>query len=84
MKKEALLSVLDEFSKKWHVERDAVLYAAEYSHDGDIPNSNVLKESANYAEYKESAEDPAPKFTYRSMMVKELGQVIAEEILPLR
>ncbi|MCR4654924.1 MAG: type I restriction endonuclease subunit R, partial [Lachnospiraceae bacterium] len=84
MKKEALLSVIDEFSKKWYADRDAVLYAAEYSHDGEIPNSNVLKETANYAEYKENTEDPAPKFTYRSMMVKELGQVIAEEILPLR
>ncbi len=76
--------MIDDFSRKWYVDRDAVRYAAEYSRDGEVPNSNVLKETARHGGYKDNTEDPVPKFTYRSLMIKNLGQVISEEILPLR
>ncbi|MBQ8971080.1 MAG: hypothetical protein IJ073_07200 [Lachnospiraceae bacterium] len=84
MKKEAFDTVIQEFTEKWYADGDAVRYAALYSSDGEIPNANVLKETVRYGEYKENTEEPLQKFAYRSMMIKELGQVIEEEVLPLK
>ncbi|MBQ7563602.1 MAG: type I restriction endonuclease subunit R [Lachnospiraceae bacterium] len=84
MKKDAFETVIHEFAEKWYADGDAVRYAALYSSDGEILNANVLKETANYGEYRENTEEPLQKFAYRSMMIKELGQMIEEEILPLK
>lgn len=84
MRREAILLVVSEFSKKWFVDEDAVCYAVEFHRNGEIPNANVLKDSINYAMYKESVEKPLPKFKCRNMMIAELEQIIMTKIIPLQ
>lgn len=84
MKHEAISVVISSFAKKWYVDEDAVRYAVEFHRNGEIPNANILKDSINYAEYKESVEEPLPKFKCRSVMITELEQIIETEIIPLQ
>ena len=84
MRHEAISVVISSFAKKWYVDEDAVRYAVEFHRNGEIPNANILKDSINYAEYKESVEEPLPKFKCRSVMITELEQIIETEIIPLQ
>lgn len=84
MRHEAISVVVSAFAKKWFVDEDAVWYAVEFHRNGEIPNTNVLKDSMNYAEYKEKVEEPLPKFKCRSAMITELEQIIKDEIIPLQ
>ena len=76
--------VVDSFSEKWFVSREAVEYAVENNNHGAIPNATVLKDSLRYAEYKESTAEPLKKPKARSQMIAELENVIEKEILPLQ
>lgn len=84
MKRDAIEVVVEEFVGEWHVDRTAVIYAIEHNNNGAIPNASVLKDSLNYAEYKETASDPLPKFKARSRMLAYLEHIIETEILPLQ
>lgn len=84
MRQDAIYVVVSAFAQKWFVNEDAVWYAVEFQRKGEIPNANVLKDSLNYAKYKETVEEPMPKFKCRSTMIAELEQIIEKEIIPLQ
>ncbi len=84
LRHEAISVVVSAFARKWFVDEDAVRYAVEFHRNGEIPNANVLKDSINYAEYKESVKEPLPKFKCRSVMIAELEEIIITEIIPLQ
>lgn len=85
MKQDAVNKVVDGFVRKWHVDREAVMYAVENNHHGAILNATVLKDSLRYAEYKESVGESAlKKPKARVQMVAELEELIRDEILPLQ
>ena len=48
-----------------------------------IPNESAIKETANFASYKQSQEKTVPKFKYYSKMMAELRKLMEEEIKPL-
>ena len=54
MKRDAINKLVDDFVAKWFVDRNAVIYAIENNVNGEIPNASVLKDTMNYAEYKEN------------------------------
>ena len=84
MKSEAIYDVVDSFSEKWFVSREAVEYAVENNNHGAIPNATVLKDSLRYADYRESTAEPLKKPKARSQMIAELENIIEKEILPLQ
>lgn len=84
MRHEAIAVVVSAFAEKWFVDEDAVWYAVEFHRNGEIPNTNVLKDSVNYAEYKEKVEEPLSKFKCRNAMITELEKIIETEIIPLQ
>lgn len=43
-----------------------------------------LKRTSNYEEYKQKAETPVSKLKYWKSVRRELDELMAEEILPLR
>ena len=76
--------IVTAFANKWHVDLDAVRYAVEYHHDGEIPNSNALKQSLDYQAYKQTTENPVSKFKCYSGMIAELERILREDIMPLQ
>ncbi len=84
MKHDTMNRCVDEFVKKWFVDRTAVVYAVEHNKGGLVPNASVLKDSIRYQEYKEATEEPLSKFKARSKMVSDLEDMIQEEIVPLQ
>lgn len=84
MRQEAIAVVVSAFARKWFVDEEAVQYAVEFHRNGDIPNENVLKDSINYAKYRESVKEPLPKFKCRSAMITELKEIMEAEIIPLQ
>ena len=84
MKHDTLNRVVDNFTRKWFVDRAAVMYAVENNNNGLIPNASILKDTLNYSEYKESTEEPLKKPKARSQMISELENMINEEIVPLQ
>lgn len=83
MRREAIDIVIDNFVKKWYVNRDAVCYAVLHSANGEIKDRTILKEKADYKKYKEEVEEPLQKFKYHNAMRAELEEVMKAEILPL-
>ena len=84
MKHNAMNALVDGFTRKWFVDRAAVMYAVEHGNGGAVPNAAMLKDSIRYAEYKEAAEAPLSKLKARSQMVAELEELIRDEIVPLQ
>ena len=84
MKRDAMNTVVDNFVRKWFVDRDAIMFAVQNNVNGVIPNAGVLKDSLRYAEYKESTEEPLKKPKARSQMIAELEDMLQEEIIPLQ
>lgn len=85
MRDEAIVNVASDFADKWCVPKSAVMYAAQRMkrESEDIPGLNNIKESADYAAYKEKNGD-LPKFKYNQAMKKNLRRMILEDIIPLR
>ena len=48
-----------------------------------LANENKLKEKADYAAYKESADDPLPKFKYNGALIRAFKEELMPVILPL-
>lgn len=51
--------------------------------DGKLANENKLKDSADYAAYKEEHEDAMTKIRFRKQMVDEFKNVLMREIVSL-
>lgn len=84
MRHKAIETVIISFANKWFVDVEAVMYAAENYQNGEIPNISIIKEKANYSDYKSHTENALSKLKYRSELTAELRKVIEEEIIPLR
>ncbi len=80
-------SVIDaeikRYAEKWYLDFEDVRYEAFHFRDGDLANENKLKDSADYAAYKEENEDALPKFKFRKQMIDEFKNGLMPEIEPL-
>lgn len=83
MRYSAIDTEIKKYSDKWFVDFDDVKYEAYNYKDGILANENKLKEETNYSAYKESTEDPLPKFKFRKAMIDEFKDVLMPEIDPL-
>lgn len=83
MRYSAIDTEIKKYSDKWFVEFEDVKYEAYNYKDGMLANENKLKEETNYSAYKESTEDPLPKFKFRKAMIDEFKDVLMPEINPL-
>ncbi len=70
-----------KYAEKWYLDFEDVRYEAYHFRDGELANENKLKDSADYARYKE--EDALPKFKFRKLMIEEFRNVLMPEIAPL-
>lgn len=83
MRYAAIDKEVEKFAKKWYFDVDDVKYEAYNYRDGELANANKLKDSANYAAYREAVPDALPKFKFRKEMIDEFKEVLMPEIGPL-
>ena len=83
MKQDCIEKVVADFCMSWYVARDDVMYAATHYRNGEIPNENAIKVTADFTSYKAVHEKAIPKFKYYNMMLADLKKVLDEEIKPL-
>ena len=76
-------SEIKAFSQRWFIDFEDVKYEAYNFKDGEIANANKLKDSANYAAYKEQSPEPLPKFKFNSALIKSFKEDLMVEIGPL-
>lgn len=72
-----------KYAEKWYLDFEDVKYEAFQFRDGELANENKLKDSADYAAYREEKEDVLPKFKFRKQMIDEFKNVLMPEIAPL-
>lgn len=86
MRHDAILNLIETFSKKWYLNPKDIEYAAYHykSGSGDIPNSGAIKDSSDYTAYRDNTENPEKKFRYRKAFTAELKDLLENEIVPLR
>ena len=82
-KQECIEQVVADFCDTWYASEEEVKYAASHYRNGEIPNESAIKETANFASYKQAQEKALPKFKYYSKMIAELRKLMEEEIKPL-
>ncbi|MCD7717195.1 MAG: DEAD/DEAH box helicase family protein [Lachnospiraceae bacterium] len=82
-KQECVEQVIDDFCSSWFASKDEVSYAASHYRNSEIPNETAIKDTVDYAVYKQTCENPLPKFRYYSKMMAELKKTLEEEIKPL-
>lgn len=82
-KQECIEQVVADFCDTWYASEEEVKYAASHYRNGEIPNESAIKETANFASYKQAQEKALPKFKYYSKMMAELRKLMEEEIKPL-
>lgn len=83
MKQECIEKVVADFCMTWYVSRDDIMYAAMNYRNGEIPNENAIKITADFTSYKAAQERAIPKFKYYNMLFTELKKVLEKEIKPL-
>lgn len=83
MRYDAIDKEIKEFTKKWYLNEEDVKYEAYHYKDGMIANATVLKETADYAVYRESVENPLPKFKFHKLMIEDFKDNLMEKIEPL-
>ena len=83
MRYAAIDTEIRKYAEKWYLDFEDVKYEAFHFRDGELANENKLKDSADYATYKEENEDALPKFKFRKLMVDEFKTMLMPEILPL-
>ena len=76
-------SEIKRYAEKWYLDFEDVKYEAFHFSDGELANENKLKDSADYAAYKEANEEALPKFKFRKLMIDEFKNVLMPEIAPL-
>ncbi|MCR5633667.1 MAG: HsdR family type I site-specific deoxyribonuclease [Eubacterium sp.] len=83
MRYAAIDKEIKTFADRWFIDFEDVKYEAYNYKDGEIANENKLKENANYAAYKESVENPMPKFKFNRALIKSFKEELMPEIGPL-
>lgn len=80
-------AVIDEeikkYADKWYLQFEDVKYEVFHFRDSELANENKLKDSADYAAYKEESDDTLPKFKFRKAMIDEFKNVLMPEIASL-
>ncbi len=83
MRYAAIDKEIRSFAKKWYLNVDDVNYEVYNYRDGALANENKLKDSADYAVYKETVADALPKFKFRKLMIDDFREALMPEITPL-
>lgn len=83
MRYAAIDTEIRRFSEKWFIPFEDVKYEAFNFRDGELANESKLKENADYAAYKESTEDPLPKFKFNSALIRDFKEDLMQQIEPL-
>ena len=83
MKYDCIEKVVTDFCLEWYASKDDVMYAATHYRNGEIPNRNAIKSTADFASYKEAQKIAIPKFKYYNQLLSELAKTLDEEIKPL-
>ncbi len=83
MRYEAVEKEIRKYAEKWYLPYEDVAYEAFNYRDGELANENKLKDSADYAAYREATPDAMPKFLFRKYMMDEFKEVLMPEIAPL-
>ena len=83
MRYAAIDAEIRRYAEKWYLDFEDVKYEAYHFRDGELANENKLKDSADYAAYKEENEDALPKFKFRKQMIDEFKNDLMPEIEPL-
>ena len=83
MKYDCIEKVVTDFCLEWYASKDDVMYAATHYRNGEIPNKNAIKSTADFASYKEAQKIVMPKFKYYNQLLSELTKTLDEEIKPL-
>ena len=83
MKHNCIEKVVSEFCITWCVSKDDVMYAATHYSNGEIPNENAIKITADFPSYKATQEQAIPKFKYYTMLIADLKKTLDEEVKPL-
>jgi type I restriction enzyme R subunit len=83
MKMDCVGAVVDEFCGKWCVSRDDVMLAVNNYRGEEVPYAGKIKQSADFDRYRETNENPLPKYRYVTSMTDELKCILDEEIKPL-
>ncbi len=77
-------SVIDaevrKYAEKWYLDFEDVRYEAYHYRDGRLANENQLKDSADYAAYREEHKNALPKIKFRKQMMDEFRTVLMPEI----
>ena len=72
-----------KYAQKWYLRSEDVRYEVFHFGDGELANENKLKDSADYAAYKEESDGALPKFKFRKAMIDEFKNVLMPEISSL-
>lgn len=83
MKKDCIEKVVTDFCVTWYTSKEDVMYAAMHYRNGEIPNENAIKMTADFTSYKSVQEHAIPKFKYYTLLIAELRKTLEEEIKPL-
>lgn len=83
MRYAAVDTEIRKYAEKWYLDFEDVKYESFHFRDGELANENKLKDSADYAAYKDKKEDALPKFKFRTQMIDEFKNVLMPEIAPL-
>ena len=83
MKHNCIEKVVSEFCITWCASKDDVMYAATHYRNGEIPNENAIKITADFPSYKATQEQAIPKFKYYTMLIGDLKKTLDEEVNPL-
>lgn len=83
MKHNCIEKVVSEFCLTWYVSKEDVMYAATHYRNGEIPNENAIKVTADFPSYKAAQEQAIPKFKYYAMLIADLKKTLDEEVTPL-
>ena len=82
MRYEAADKEIKKYADKWFLEEEAVRYEVYNYKDGKLANENKLKESADYAAYKEKNEASLPKYKFYSELKKDFDEKLIPEARP--
>ena len=82
MRYEAANKEIKKYADKWFLEEEAVRYEVYNYKDGKLANENKLKESADYAAYKEKNEASLPKYKFYSELKKDFDEKLIPEARP--
>ena len=83
MRYRAIDMELQKYADRWFLDFEDVRYEAYNYKDGELANENKLKDSADYAAYREATPDALPKFKFRKVMIEEFREMMRTEICPL-